>query len=192
MIIYRSRHAYAVFACVGLLTSTASAGTAYFVVAERPEVAEHRDSYVLPLSDPDHIAHARDLIRRGPEAAGEPIVVAKISPGADGINRDHLAVGAPEWNWHVSDVEGFADFTIELIDANPTYVRQNLSEWIDDTGGSIGFWSYTVVSELRSPGAPGSPPQPIPLPAALPVGLTGLAIAGLAGVRVRRRSRFGC
>src|SRR2546430_13543232 len=41
----------------------------YFLIAERSGVAAHHDSFVVPLSDPELIAHARDVIARGPEQA---------------------------------------------------------------------------------------------------------------------------
>src|SRR5687767_11855562 len=82
------------------------AGRTYFVVAEHESVREHGDSFVLPLDDARDIAHARDLIARGSEAAGAPIVFAEVLPGADGINRDVFADGEPLWNWHVSKFEG--------------------------------------------------------------------------------------
>src|SRR4051812_40072231 len=75
----------------------ARAGTTYFVVAERQGVEEHHDSFVLPLSNPSDVSHARDLIARGPDAAGAPIVFASVVAGADGINRDTLVAGEPLW-----------------------------------------------------------------------------------------------
>ena len=60
------------------------AETVYFLVAEQPGYESHLDSYVLPLSDPADIAHARDLIAFGPGIGGT-IAVAKIAAGANGI-----------------------------------------------------------------------------------------------------------
>ena len=161
------------------VTAPARAGTVYFVVAERPELAEHRDSFILPLSEPQDVAHARDLIARGPEAAGAPLVFAEVVAGSDGVNRDVLADGEPLWSWHVSAFEGFADMGIELVDGWPTFVESDVRGWIENTNredgdprGHIGFWNYTVVAELDSP------PAAVPLPAALPGGLFGLAALG--------------
>lgn len=168
--------------------SAASAGTVYFEVAEPAGRELHRDSFVLPLTDAAHIAHARDLVANGPDAAGEPIVFAKIAAGADGINRNLLASDQPAWSWHVTEFDGFGDFGIELIDSWPTYVEDHLPQWLTETGGSIGFWSYTVVRELPDyPAAVPGPPNGIPLPAALPAGLA--LLGALAGVRVWRSSR---
>lgn len=166
--------------CVIAGAGPALGGTVYFVVAERPGVAEHGDSFVLPLSEEDDIAHARDLIARGPDVAGASIAFAEISAGADGINRDVLAPGEPVWNWHVSRFEGFGDLGIELIDGNPTLVEEDVPGWIvntrrteTDTVGHIGFWSYTVVSEL-------APAPAVPLPASTPLGMIGLLAVVLA------------
>jgi hypothetical protein len=121
--------------------------TIRFVVAEVEPF--HGDSYVLPLSDPSAIAHARQLIAQGRDA-GPSIVSAKIAKGANGINRDVLAGGAPVWSWHVTEFEGFYDNTIEILDGWPTYVEGDVDGWIANTnGGYIGFWTYTVTAELR-------------------------------------------
>jgi hypothetical protein len=127
--------------------SFTSAETIHFLVAERPEDAVHGDSYVLPLSDAAAIAHARALIDAEPGTLPS-IVVAHIAAGADGANRDHLAPGAPAWSWHVTEFEGFSDFAIEILDGWPSFVEQDVDGWIANTGGTIGFWSYTVVAEL--------------------------------------------
>jgi hypothetical protein len=165
------------------------AGRTYFVVAEQESVREHGDSFVLPLDDPQDIAHARDLITRGPELAGAPIVFAEVLPGADGINRDVLADGEPRWNWHVSKFEGFGDVGIELLDGWPTFIEQDVRGWMENTRGDrddpnapghIGFWSYTVVAELPDR------PNPIPLPAAVYSG-GALLIGVIARGGLRRR-----
>lgn len=120
----------------------------YFLVSEQE--AFHGDSFIIPLTDPDHIAHARLLIE-DPEKAGEPIVVASIEEcnACNGINRDLLNNGA-RWSWCVANVEGFADITAEIYDGWPTYAEENFDEWYETTNGMIGFWSYTVTRELTA------------------------------------------
>lgn len=123
-------------------------GVRYFLVAEGL-YAPHGDSFILPLTDPDDIAHAKALIRN-PNRAGAPIVVAKIAAGSsngDYINRDLRGSGAP-WSWHVSEFLDFSDFTIEIYDGWPGYVEDNYDEYVANTNGTIGFWSYTVVREV--------------------------------------------
>ena len=163
-----------VLACL-TVSPAARAGTVLFVVAEKPGIEEHHDSFVLPFSNPADVARARDLIARGPDVAGSFIVTAEIAAGADGINRDVLAPGQPLWGWHVTRFEGFVDMGIELTDGNPTLVQADVPGWIDNTNGTtdsdrghIGFWSYTVVAEL--PGGPVS----APIPAALSTAAIGL------------------
>ncbi|MCI0333184.1 MAG: hypothetical protein L0228_08175 [Planctomycetes bacterium] len=146
------RKSWCAVACGAVIALTASAqdaraGAIRFLVAEFPGQAQHHDSYVLPLSDPAAIAHARELIKSG-LSAGAPIVVAEIAAGANGINRNYLAPGSPPWSWHVTRFESFADFTIEILDGWPGYVEENAERWIANTGGYIGFWTYTVVAEL--------------------------------------------
>jgi len=132
------------------------AAPVYFLVAELPGMEVHNDSYVLPLTRADHIEHARDLVEHGPEAVGTYIVVATMRAGADGINRDLRAEGAPAWSWHVTDINEFASATMEILDGWPGLVEQDVAGWIantsmdneDPTEGTLGFWGYTVVEEL--------------------------------------------
>jgi len=126
---------------------TPSGETRYFLVGERTVV--HGDAYVLPLSDPDDIAHAEALIE-DPDAAGMPIVVAKIAEGGtagDYTNRDIDGSDDP-WSWRVTEFVGFADFTVEIYDGWPTYVEENYDDFVDTTQGTIGFWNYTVLREV--------------------------------------------
>ena len=120
--------------------------TVYFLVSELTPA--HGDSYVLPLTNPDDIAQARAIIA-DPEGSAARIVVAKIAPCGECayINRDFLNGGRP-WSWCVTDFEGFAENTIEILDGWPGYVNDNLDEWMGTTGGAIGFWSYSVTREL--------------------------------------------
>lgn len=122
-------------------------GTKYFLVSV-PGV-EDSDSYILPLSDPADIAHARALIRN-PEDSGGRIVLATIEHGGRSgqyVNRDLLNENR-EWSWHVSEFQGFVDVTIEIYDGSPTLVEEDLHGWFNNTGGVIGFWSYTVTREV--------------------------------------------
>ena len=170
-----------------LATATAHAGPVYFVVAEPAGQVHNGDSFVLALEDPLDIAHARDLIARGPQVAGASIVFAEIVAGSDGINRDVLAAGEPLWSWHVSKFEGFGDIGIELTDGWPSFVEQDVASWIANTSsnqsdpnepGHIGFWSYPVVAELGTAGGGAAPPA-VPLPAAVYAGgLTLVAVLG--------------
>jgi hypothetical protein len=130
------------------VTDACRAETIRFLVGEVGEPF-HRDSYVLPLSDANAIAHARKLIALGPEA-GPPIVVARIAEGVNGINRDYLAAGSPPWSWHLTEFIGFADFTVEILDGWPTYVEEDVDGWIENTDATIGFWQYSVIAELAS------------------------------------------
>jgi hypothetical protein len=163
-----------VFACLGV-SAAARGGTVLFVVAEKPGTETHHDSFVLPLTAEADVAHARDLIARGPDAAGGAIVSAEVADRADGVIRNVLAPGQPTWDWHVTRFEGFVDLGIELTDGNPTLLQEDVPGWIDNTNGTtdsdrghIGFWNYTVVAEL-----PGSPIT-APVPAALSTAAVGL------------------
>ena len=158
-------------------TAAVYASPIYFLVAETPGAEVHLDSYVLPLHAPEDIAHARDLIAKGP-VIGNAIVVARIAAGADGINRDYRTPGAPVWSWHVSKFGGFHDITAEILDGWPSFVESDVQGWFANTGGLIGFWSYTIVDELEN--------LSIPAPGTLLLLLSGMG--GLALSRGHRAS----
>jgi hypothetical protein len=148
-------------ATLALAASAVVAGDAlalpvhYFVVAENPSAIDpcyKCDSYILPLSDPEDVADAREIIERGGTGLGT-IVTAIIAAGSDGINRDVLAPGEPLWSWRVKAFTGFAEITIEILDGWPSFVESDVEGWIRNTGGGIGFWAYTVVAELPDPGS---------------------------------------
>jgi hypothetical protein len=183
-----SQFVVALMAGAGLLLlagARASAGPVYFLVTEYPGQEVHHDSYVLPLQDANDIAHARDLITRGPAAAGAAIAVAQIAAGADGINRNETAPGKPAWSWHVTNFDGFADNTVEILDGWPGFIEQDVAGWIANTNSRIGLWSYTVTRELTGP-----TPTPVPLPAALSAGAALMVAVGI-GVIARHRRIVG-
>ena len=133
-----------------------SAETIYFLVSDPRDGdwALVYDSYVLPLSKQEDIDHARYLVSLGRAAFQDPskaaLVVAKVGPGMDGINRDYLSPRFPEWSWHVIEFRGFGDFTSDWLNGSPTAV-ENDRNWYcgnDVRQGLIGFWAYTVVREL--------------------------------------------
>jgi len=146
-----------------------SAETAYFVVSELARPCNVCDSYILPLSDPAAIAHARDLVSLGPEA-GSTIALANVVAGGDEINRDVLANGEPLWSWHITSFIGFGDFAIELCDGTPGMVEADPTAFLANTNGVICFWSYAVTEEL--------PGRPIPMGRG--VGLTSSFLIALA------------
>jgi hypothetical protein len=135
---------------MGLLVWQADAQLVYFLVGPLYPGVE-TDSYVLPVSRPKDIAHARDLIIRGPVVNGEPnqsIAMAMIAAGKDGINRDFLAPDRHEWSWHVVEFLAFSDLTFPEWSGSPTSVELDVAGFIRNSEGRIGFAAYTVVREL--------------------------------------------
>lgn len=117
--------------------------TVYFVVGEiNPN---HNSSYVLPLTDSNDIAHARDLVKR-PDIVLEPYVVAKIECGADWINKNYNSPMKAPWNWHVTEFNDFSE--TGGPDGHPALVQNDCQGWMDDTDGYICFPNYTIVAEL--------------------------------------------
>lgn len=128
-------------------------GTVYFMVSEITPT--HRDSFILPLSDAQDIAAAEKIVN-DINSTTSLIVLARIASGSgDGkyLNKDLLNPGRV-WSWHVVEFHDFVDATIEVLDAWPGYVEDNLAAWLQQNDGMIGFWSYTVtrkvdISELQ-------------------------------------------
>lgn len=118
--------------------------TVYFLVAEYDPVV-YNDCYVLPLTEPSDIEHARMLVKFG-LGIGQPLVVADYRPlffGKPSINRNYFEPGMPAWSWYVTSFLGFSDVTPEIYDGWPTGIENGL---VDPP--KLGFWSYTVVEEL--------------------------------------------
>lgn len=141
--------------CLFIAASPAEAGLIRFLVGELGTPV-HGDSYVVLIDDQDtqRIEHARQIVawhQAGQPPAQRPdglIVVAPVIAGADGINRNHLAPGAPPWSWHTGQPIDFADSTIEILDGWPTFIEQDVNGWIANTNGFLGFWSYSIIDEL--------------------------------------------
>lgn len=138
--------------CKTITADDSGMPTVYYLVSEN--VVNHNDSFILPLSNPEDISFA-DKIADGSERAR--IIVGVIQPGSgDGIylNRDLLDPDKRIWSWSVAKFEKFADVTAELYDGWPGYLEENLSDWMVQKNGSIGFWNYSVkrrvaLSELQ-------------------------------------------
>lgn len=131
-----------------LCSITTKGEPVYFLVAEANQVNPvNGDSYVLPLAEPNDIAHARNLIEYG-VGAGQPIAVANIMCGPACINRNYLASDKPKWSWHITAFDHFADSTPSSLNGTPTLVNNNCWGWMSTSGGQIGFWDYTVIAEL--------------------------------------------
>jgi hypothetical protein len=118
--------------------------SAHFVVAVPGLYPLSGDSYILVLTDPADISVARALVANGDFA----IVVARVSAGSDGINRDVIAPGEPKWSWHVKEFLTFADAATEICDGSPTQTEQVAQSWPPDYEETICYWSYTVVAEI--------------------------------------------
>jgi len=115
---FRSVAVIALIPAWAFLAGTAQAETVYFLVGRIN--SSPIDSYVLALSNPADIAHARDLIGYGP-GIGDEIVVATIErSNHDGLNRNYVREGLPVWSWRVNEFLGFGDITAEILDGSPT------------------------------------------------------------------------
>ncbi len=154
----------AALAVLVLGVAAASAGASpirHFVVAERPSIdpCVFCDSFILPLSDPRHIARALEIIadiEAGGNGGGDSSVTVEIIGGSDGVNRDVLAPGEPLWSWHVTEFLGFGTILIfEVPSFSPGFVEEFLAEHPErgEEGFGVPFRDFTVVAEVPEPGS---------------------------------------
>ena len=116
----------------------------YFLVGYPNFGVRTSESYVIALSDPEPIAQARKMVA---DPSERKIVVCSVAGGHGGYNRNLTEVGQPAYSWHVDQIQGFADFAVEICDGGPMDVEFDLAYWIE-TVGQICFWTPTVVREL--------------------------------------------
>ncbi|MEU1722536.1 calmodulin-binding protein [Nonomuraea sp. NPDC005692] len=114
-----------------------AADAAYF---EMTDVTHER--FVVKLTDPAKIQHARDLVNG--ETTDRPHVVGRILKREADYN--------PRWSYHLNtDTIDFFDQFIEVCDATIPYVEDHL----DEAGGAFlpGLvwcdWSSRLVREIR-------------------------------------------
>ena len=130
---------------LGLLVgwnTLADTNTVYFLLVAQS------DSFALPLSRAEDIAYARQLMAEPDNQTLHRMIAARIAAGRDGINRNYMKAGAPEWSWHVAEFSGFGDGTVN--DWSPSQIDSNPSYYAQLYGGIIGFITYKVTAELGS------------------------------------------
>lgn len=123
----------------------------YFVFAEAP-APRGRDAFVLPLVRSNDIAFVRSWLRDTNLPFGTPTVpLFRIAPGSDGINRDYLAVGAPQWSWHVVEFLQFSLTVSDTITSTPTLVENDLERWMEQNRGYTAFFHVPLFELLSKP-----------------------------------------
>ena len=130
-----------------LLPMAASAETATFLFSGRANfwdgtMYQHitPESFVISTSDPEQIATMRQFLsRREQGLEPRPMVASfRVVLGADSVNRNYAAPGAPAWNWHVESLSSVTRVTWDGIttdwipprDASPSDVPKLFGEWI--------------------------------------------------------------
>ncbi|MEU8148106.1 calmodulin-binding protein [Nonomuraea sp. NPDC052129] len=116
-----------------------AADSAYFVMTDVT-----RAEFVVKLTDPGKIQHARDLLSGA--TASEPHVIGRIDKRPAPYNW--------RWSYHLRpETVDFFDFAIEVCDATIPYVEDHL----DEAGGPFlpGLvwcpWSSQLVREIPAP-----------------------------------------
>ncbi|MGW2158944.1 BP74-related protein [Nonomuraea sp. NPDC001699] len=113
-----------------------AADAAYFVMTDIT-----REEFIVKLTDPAKIQHARDLVNG--ETMDRPHVVGRILKRQTDFN--------PRWSYHLNaDTIDFFDQFIEVCDATIPYVEDHL----DEAGGAFlpGLvwcgWTTRLVREI--------------------------------------------
>ncbi|MEV0350647.1 calmodulin-binding protein [Nonomuraea sp. NPDC050680] len=129
-------------AAVGVVApapAQAADSAAYFVMTDVT-----RSEFVIKLTDPGKIQHARDLLSG--TTTSEPHVLGRIDKRPAPFN--------PRWSYQLRpETVGFFDFAIEVCDATIPYVEDHL----DEAGGAFlpGLvwcpWSSKLVREVQQP-----------------------------------------
>ena len=89
------------------------------------------------IQDPDVIDQAEALIG----ANKQMVILGSLRRGTGGFNSP--------WSWHLApDTVEFADATIELCDGCPSFVEDDLDDWVD-TVGTYCPWSTRVLGRLH-------------------------------------------
>ncbi|MFI6995761.1 calmodulin-binding protein [Nonomuraea wenchangensis] len=116
-----------------------AAAPAYFVMTDIT-----RENFVVQLTDPVKIQHARDLISG--TATNEPHVLGRILKRSAPYN--------PRWSYQLNpDTISFFDVAIEVCDATIPYVE----DYLDEAGGAFlpGLvwcpWTSRLVREIPAP-----------------------------------------
>lgn len=118
---------------------TRADSAAYFVMTDVT-----RQEFVIKLTDPHKIRHARDLLSGA--TTFQPHVIGRIEKRPAPYNW--------RWSFHLRpETIDFFDFAIEVCDATTPYVEEHL----DEAGGPFlpGLlwcpWSSRLVKEVRQP-----------------------------------------
>jgi hypothetical protein len=119
----------ALVACDG--SSTGPDGSAVFVVDVEGE------TFRIRLEDSDRIDQARRILR-GEEP--QRTVTGSLEAGDGGFNDP--------WSWHlVPETVEFVEHTIELCDGLPSFVEEELDEWLNNVGTYCPWLSEIVAEE---------------------------------------------
>lgn len=106
-----------------------------------------QDNFVVAMTNPKLIQESLVQIQNPQQAR---LLVARIEKSLQGFNRDLSSPTKAPWSWHVVEAQNYADFAHISCDGTPNLVEERLNSWLYETGGTICFWSYRVVRELRA------------------------------------------
>jgi hypothetical protein len=163
---------------VGSSASVRATNVVYFVFAERLPL--RRDSFVLPLVRTNDIAYVRLLLQDTNVTRRTPVF--RIARGSDGINRDYVAVGAPQWSWHIAEFLDFTDQVLGPLGSRPTYVESHLDEWLASNQSGVTAFFHEPLFELLP--APLLAVSTRPTPAGLELSWTDLGVHYIYTVEV--------
>lgn len=115
-------------------TTPATKTTKYITFAMEDNKTE---SFIVKTDNEQLITQAKASL----QSNSNLIVTGKVLEGNGGFN---IKSDKSSWNWHFDPTTvSFADFTIEVCDARPTYVAENINDW---KGKQYCPWGARIVS----------------------------------------------
>jgi len=127
---------FALFACGGG-GGGSSDQPAQFVVQVRDQ------QFIARIDDPAQVEVARRLLS-GQQA--HLILIGNVQEGSGGFNVDPRT--GREWGWSLApDSITFSEVAVEVCDATPLYVEENLAEWITVVKRYCP-WNGDIVGEV--------------------------------------------
>lgn len=107
---------------------------------------DNRDSFVVPMESAKLIQESLEQIKDPGKAR---LFVGRIEKTTSGQNRNFSEATKTPWSWLVAEAQNYADLAHISCNGTPGLVEERLNSWLVETGGTICFWNYRVVRELK-------------------------------------------
>lgn len=107
-----------------------------------------RESFVVPISDPELIAKARQQIQQ-PNEHLDTIIIGEPTWSAGISNRNLVSPFQASWSWELKTVYGFSSVASDSCNGTPSILEDFLPLWLG-SNRLICFRDYRIVYEIPS------------------------------------------